>query len=159
MQTFLPYPDFLQSAKCLDNKRLGKQRVKAKQIYLALTQPGYGWKNHPAVKMWQNHHWTLACYGLLICVEWKSRGFNDTLWDWFYAECSWCRNTFQNPSDPSWLGNSSFHASHRSNLLRKDPVWYGRFGWTEGPDLPYVWPTKVGLETASVTTSVKEVVS
>jgi hypothetical protein len=32
MQTFLPYPDFQTSAKILDNKRLGKQRVEAKQI-------------------------------------------------------------------------------------------------------------------------------
>ena len=27
MQTFLPYPDFKQSAACLDYSRLGKQRV------------------------------------------------------------------------------------------------------------------------------------
>lgn len=32
MQTFLPYPDFALSAKVLDNKRLGKQRLEAKQI-------------------------------------------------------------------------------------------------------------------------------
>lgn len=32
MQTFLPYPDFAESAKVLDNGRLGKQRLEAKQI-------------------------------------------------------------------------------------------------------------------------------
>lgn len=32
MQTFLPFPDFARSAKVLDNKRLGKQRIEAKQI-------------------------------------------------------------------------------------------------------------------------------
>lgn len=32
MNTFLPYPSFDESAKCLDYKRLGKQRVEAKQI-------------------------------------------------------------------------------------------------------------------------------
>jgi len=32
MQTFLPYPDFLQSLQSLDNKRLGKQRVETFQI-------------------------------------------------------------------------------------------------------------------------------
>jgi hypothetical protein len=41
---------------------------------------------------------------------------------------------------PPWWGDPAFHASHRSNLLRKDPVWYGQFGWAEPPDLPYVWP-------------------
>ena len=25
-------------------------------------------------------------------------------------------------------------------LLRKDPDYYGRFGWSEPPDLPYFWP-------------------
>ena len=32
------------------------------------------------------------------------------------------------------------HASHRSNLLRKDATWYEQFDWREGPGLPYVWP-------------------
>ena len=44
MQTFLPYPDFKKSAKCLDYKRLGKQRCESWQIYLALTKENYGWK-------------------------------------------------------------------------------------------------------------------
>ena len=42
---------------------------------------------------------------------------------------------------PKWLGNKKFHASHRSNLLRKDREWYSQFGWTEPDDLPYIWPT------------------
>jgi hypothetical protein len=36
MQTFLPYPDFRESLESLDNKRLGKQRVEALQLTLAL---------------------------------------------------------------------------------------------------------------------------
>ena len=32
MQTFLPYEDFAESAQALDDRRLGKQRVEAKQI-------------------------------------------------------------------------------------------------------------------------------
>ena len=32
MQTFLPYPDFVKSALVLDYRRLGKQRVEARQI-------------------------------------------------------------------------------------------------------------------------------
>jgi hypothetical protein len=41
---------------------------------------------------------------------------------------------------PPWLGNESFHASHRSNLLRKNPAWYSKFGWSESDNLEYVWP-------------------
>jgi hypothetical protein len=47
---------------------------------------------------------------------------------------------FHNTGPPPWLGDNTFHASHKSNLLRKDPVWYGQFGWSEPTDLPYVWP-------------------
>jgi hypothetical protein len=31
VNTFLPFPSFEASARCLDNKRLGKQRVEAYQ--------------------------------------------------------------------------------------------------------------------------------
>lgn len=41
---------------------------------------------------------------------------------------------------PAWWGDESVHASHRSNLLRKDPQFYSAFGWSEPHDLPYVWP-------------------
>ncbi len=53
MQTFLPYPDFKRSAKVLDYRRLGKQRVEALQILKALQVENYGWRNHPIVKMWK----------------------------------------------------------------------------------------------------------
>ena len=52
MQTFLPYKSFVKSAQCLDNKRLGKQRVEAMQILKSIYIEDYGWKNHPATKMW-----------------------------------------------------------------------------------------------------------
>jgi len=41
MQTFLPYPDFERSARALDLKRLGKQRVECIQVLRGLTRPGY----------------------------------------------------------------------------------------------------------------------
>lgn len=137
MQTFLPFPDFSTSARCLDNRRLGKQRVETLQILNALTNPSYGWQNHPAVKMWKGHTDALAIYGVAICSEWIKRGFNDT--------CLPKIQSFTSPdiitSTPSWLGSEPFHASHRSNLLRKEPAHYSQFLWTESPDLPYVWPT------------------
>ncbi|MGC8974405.1 MAG: pyrimidine dimer DNA glycosylase/endonuclease V, partial [Thermoproteus sp.] len=36
MQIFRPYVDWSKSARVLDNKRLGKQRVEAKQVIMAL---------------------------------------------------------------------------------------------------------------------------
>lgn len=134
MNTFLPYRTFDASAKVLDNKRLGKQRVEAWQIHCSLTVEDYGWKSHPAVKMWAGHEDALIAYGLEVCREWISRGFNDSMFPRFlakYTNIMW--------KYPGWL-NEEFCASHRSNLLRKDPVWYRQFGWTESLDLPYMWP-------------------
>ena len=41
MQTFLPYPDFHESAKVLDMKRLGKQRVEVLQLLNSFHKPNY----------------------------------------------------------------------------------------------------------------------
>jgi hypothetical protein len=135
MQTFLPYASFMESAECLDNKRLGKQRVEAKQIWLALNDNSNGWQHHPAVKMWIGCAEQLADYGVNCCAIWKERGFADNLLDWF-AERANCAAPL-----PSWWGDAKFHLSHRSNLIRKDPVFYGP-KWPGVPaNLPYVWPT------------------
>jgi len=148
MQTFLPYPSFIDSARCLDSKRLGKQRVEAKQILLALGvcvgehhgNPMSSWRNHPAVRMWEGHENWLAIYAVDVCSEWRRRGFNDTLYDQFVAVRWRLVGGFGFKRRPRWIGDEAFHASHRSNLLRKDPVWYGRLGWAEDDSLPYIWP-------------------
>lgn len=134
MQTFLPYPSFKESARVLDNRRLGKQRVECKQILRAIQGKTAGWINHPAVKMWAGHEGSLCEYALAICDEWIARGFNDTIREWFIEE------DIEPCNAPVWLNDPGFHASHRSNLLRKDPEHYGKFGWVENPDIPYIWP-------------------
>lgn len=138
MQTFLPAADFRATAAFLDNRRLGKQRVECKQIYRALTGQSKGWTNHPATKMWRSHEGTLLWYAITICEEWRDRGFKDSLlpeFEWLYYHGKFSDAT------PAWLGDVRLHASHRSNLLRKDSAWYGKYNWTEGPDLEYYWPT------------------
>lgn len=136
MQTFLPYESFIESAACLDRARLGKQRVEAKQILLALENPSYGWQNHPAVKMWSGCESGLANYGWHVCRIWRQRGYKDTLLDFFYERMpkeACCQF-------PAWLGNPAFHKSHQSNLVRKFPEHYRQF-WPDVPaDLEYVWP-------------------
>jgi hypothetical protein len=144
MQTFVPDSDYSISAACLDNKRLGKQRLECKQILLALGvaigphSPGKkGWQNHPAVRMWQGAEYELCLYGLDMCREWRdTRKFNDTLGEQFLAVLEKLPET----PKPAWLGDERVHASHRSNLLRKDKEFYGKFEWAEPDDLPYFWP-------------------
>jgi len=132
MQTFLPYQSFAESLACLDNKRLGKQRVEAMQILQAL-EPGSTsrWQNHPAVKMWANYIPALTLYHDLAITTWKSRGFKNTMQ----------RRLIGNEKMifPHWL-TEEFCSRHRSNLLRKDFEFYSKHGWTEPTDLEYIWP-------------------
>lgn len=135
MQTFLPYPDYKKSARVLDNARLGKQRVETKQIVLALTLPSYGWKSHPAVRMWKNYVPSLIEYGMIVCFEWRKRGFQDSLLAWFRTK------QFDAPiTHPHWLGDKYFHFSHQSNLLRKNPKHYWQFFRNIPNNFPYIWP-------------------
>ncbi|MGC9187258.1 MAG: pyrimidine dimer DNA glycosylase/endonuclease V, partial [Fervidicoccaceae archaeon] len=62
MQIFRPYIDWEKSAAFLDDLRLGKQRVEAKQVIrivlrrLGLIDDGSrGWWNHPIVLMYFNN--------------------------------------------------------------------------------------------------------
>ena len=140
MQTFLPEKDFVYSAWCLDYKRLGKQRVECKQIYKALTGTGsLRWKHHPAVKMWKGYELALLDYAIVICTEWRLREYKDSLLPFFKQEYDNMINSGVKLVYPNWLGNEEFHASHRSNLLRKDKEYYSKFGWTEPDNLPYIW--------------------
>ena len=163
MQTFLPYPDLADSVMCLDNKRLGKQRVEAMQILNVLEGRRDGWKNHPAVKMWTGYTDCLHLYKDLCITEWIDRGFNNTmdytsrymapdidisrltrLWTNEALATNQRRRDNQNPGInplfPGWWGGE-IHATHRSNLLRKDADHYSKFGWNESDDLAYHWPT------------------
>lgn len=134
MQTFLPYPDIIKSVKCLDSKRLGKQRVEAFQILNILKNVNpkqKGWVNHPAVRMWRGFNDALAYYMNKCIDEWIRRGYNNTMMR---------ISTALYPKMPEWFGDDRFHSSHRSNLLRKDKLWYELFFGYEKDDLPYFWP-------------------
>lgn len=141
MQTFLPSPDFKETASILDQRRLGKQRVETLQLMTALVN-GTGWINHPATKMWRGYEYSLLEYQVAICTEWHIyRGFQDTclrktmdvFWQAPYLA--------DNPSTPYWLGDEDFHLRHQSNLLRKDPEYYRpMFGKDIPDDLEYDWP-------------------
>src|SRR5690349_5427326 len=78
MQTFLPYADFRASARVLDKRRLGKQRVETIQVLRPLTVAGYGWRHHPAAAMLAGYEEALVAYGLDICAVWCELGNADT---------------------------------------------------------------------------------
>ncbi|WP_104138680.1 MSMEG_6728 family protein [Arthrobacter sp. ZGTC131] len=142
MQTFLPYPDFRQSAAALDPARLGKQRVEALQTLRALVIPEYGWQSHPAIRMWMGYVPALTMYGLAMVDEWTKRGFADNTGAnirEFAPQAAHPDYAAKIPMPP-WLGDPELHLSHRSNLIRKEPRFYSElFPGTEA-DLEYVWP-------------------
>ncbi len=136
MQTFLPYPNYYESAKVLDRQRLGKQRVEVKQILNSLLGHSKGWINHPAVKMWRGHEYALTSYGLAICYEWIDRGYKDSLAKEFIE----LRLMLGPGHEPPWRLDERIHLSHQSNLVRKDPAHYRQF-FPDVPDnLAYFWP-------------------
>ncbi|RST08653.1 cytoplasmic protein [Streptomyces sp. WAC05374] len=149
MQTFLPFPCFEECARALDPRRLGKQRVEALQVLRGLTVPGYGWRRHPAVRMWTGYEEALVRYGLEVCEAWTARGHRDTCADSLLVGFHGVRpgapvrrqaELAEDGELPPWLGDPGFHLSHRSALVRKDPGFYTeRFGDVPA-DLPYVWP-------------------
>lgn len=157
MQTFLPLPDSTASAHVLDRLRLGNQRLEGKSdLYiccrwkgidlreiLALSdkQAEYVWRryrNHPAAQMWRGRELALAAYCVAVCDEWIARGYVDNQRPLILAaidalpQCS--------RELPHWFGDSDFHRSHRSNLLRKSPEHYRQYWPDERDDLPYIWP-------------------
>jgi hypothetical protein len=137
MQTFLPYESFTKSASVLDRQRLGKQRVENLQVIKALITPGYGWQNHPAVKMWRGHEYTLLKYQEAICNEWTGRGYKDTCLE---KSIDLLAGYPIGITKPKWLGNVEFHESHQSNLLRKFPEHYSQYFTNVSDNLEYVWP-------------------
>jgi hypothetical protein len=150
VQTFLPYADFERSARALDARRLGKQRVETIQVLRALTRPGYGWANHPAVLMWKGFEEALGRYGFTCCEVWTELGHGDTCAVTIADDLRAAGvRTVRSQSElagagalPWWLGDPELHHSHRSALVRKDPEHYGPLFPDVPDDLPYVWPVR-----------------
>lgn len=150
MQTFLPFADFERSARSLDVKRLGKQRVETIQVVRALTWSGYGWGNHPAVLMWTGYEEALGRYGFTCCEVWLEAGFGDTCAATIATDLRAAGvHTVRTQAEladagalPPWLGDEALHLSHRSALVRKDPDHYRPLFPDAPDDLPYVWPVR-----------------
>lgn len=142
MQTFLPSPCYVESMACLDNVRLGNQVYREGKTLL-----GGKWPNHPASKMWVGYEQSLALYCFRGAQEMVHR--KGTKHSWSDEVCLRWLHYFQDriaelpdTGTPPWIGDPEIHASHRSNLLNKDPEYYSRFGWNEPHDLPYKWPVQ-----------------
>ena len=132
MQTFLPLPDLVESANCLDDKRLGNQRREVIAILNAVTGKSKKLKSHPAAMMWTGYSPALRFYYDAVVAEWIRRGFRH----------NGIRMRIYSYKLPWWLGDDRVHASHRAALLHKNIGWYRQFGWNDAPKVEYYWPVK-----------------
>lgn len=138
MQTFLTDIQFKNCAAHLDSKRLQKQRVECFQIYNAVTGirfdsitddiigPAVGWTNHPAVRMWKQYPHMLLLYSWYISEECNNRGIADNRGLQFFFERRMIRHPFVVPewwADP--VSRDKIIFTHRANLVRKSPTFYG----------------------------------
>jgi|SRR3954462_14871037 hypothetical protein len=133
MQTFLPYHDFRTSALCLDKKRCWKQVIEASQIIGTLTGKWTAWKNHPVARMWRKYLPALISY---YNVFWETSVNKHSI----RVVKMQPMYTQENIVLPLWLGDEKVHASHRSNLLRKNIEFYSKYNWVEPDNMPYYWP-------------------
>lgn len=149
----------------LDDKRLGKSRVEAKQIIDNLEKYDSGidfvenWiTRHPAYKMWIGYTNSLKVYFNICLREWIKRGFNNTM-EFYdidedkYTIVPWYKDgdkyfvdeEFTEFSFPQWVGFPPFILAHMASLLRKDQKHYSDFAIPELEEyylLGYLWPSR-----------------
>jgi mRNA-degrading endonuclease YafQ of YafQ-DinJ toxin-antitoxin module len=152
METWLPYPNFIQSAKSLDTMDLWRQRHDAMKVIETLTNTSLTmtYRNHPLVAMWRGAEYTLGAYGLIMCHEWQSRGHTDEMTDKFTAFLHDALRSGGLPIQghngiPWWLGLNDFHCSQQAALVQKDKEHYGKQWPALDPlyfSMPRIWPAE-----------------
>lgn len=169
MQIFAPYPSFIDISNCLDPKRLNKQKIEIWQILKCLEIGPYQckvckryidddfeikktclndkdcieiktpWYNHPATQAVKNYELFFIDYALEIADSCLKLGYKDTLIPKIQAFKEIFKGEYKKP----WYwGDNRFHDSHKSNLLRKNKEYYGKFNWKVAENLEYWWPNK-----------------
>ncbi len=142
--SFLPFEDFEESAKVLDNSRLGKMRS---ENYIILNRilnydkiNGGGWIHHPMTLSWLGYPTALKFYLNCVISEWEGRGFSNSYEEYLLPE---------EIEFPPFVGLREFHFSHQASLVRKHPYYYS----TSFPNLPsdylslgYLWPSSLTEE-------------
>lgn len=140
MQTFLPFADYKEVAKCLDNRRLNSQVNEAIVIirsnlgvYAPSKRSGIiGWAAHPASLMWRGCELQLAKYALTLANErlyqrpLSLAAAADSLVSRRTAVAKWqgLIKEFEDRDYPDnvpvLLGDEEFHSAFRALLLYKD---------------------------------------
>jgi hypothetical protein len=81
--------------------------------------------------MWRNYSKALMLYHNMILEECIDRGIKTQITPF---------NIDTTIVYPPWLGDTNFHNSHKSNLLKKDYDFYKKYNWNVPTNLAYIWP-------------------
>ncbi len=168
VNTFIIVPDIHQTARMLDDKRLGKQRVEAKQLIDVLERYDSsgscegGWSNHPALRSWKGYTNALKAYFNIMVEEWIRRGFKNTMHiypvdyrNFHIIKCRFDGKTAQFETQPNcysypfWIAFPPLYMSHQAALCRKNPEYYKNLLRDDlVPFLSngYLWPSNVTSE-------------
>lgn len=145
MQTFLPYPDFAQSASVLDYRRLGSQIHEVNQLLDALHETNNGgYRNHPVTNMWRGCELQLCGFGLACEEEWESRGYKVRVEkERIEQHFDWAKSGDVNIELPWWFGDPEVHKNYQRRLYTKDPAYYGaHFGTDLEPLYEFPYPQR-----------------
>lgn len=121
VNVFIPLSDPIDIAKVLDDKRLGKQQVEAKQIITIITgeAKSLAWSNHPVVLMWKDYAEELKYYYDCIVLEWIRRGYVNNM-PIYGTDKTPCKMPWFMYCKPVLL-------SHQASLLRKNYNHYRKY--------------------------------
>lgn len=116
MQIFL-IGNVLETAKCLDNRRLNRQIIEVKQIISAIEGKTISWRNHPVTIMYENDLNFLRGYKNCL-IAYKDGRMSDAM---YFSE--WCERT-----KPDFLKNNGWYFENMKNLLyTKNKEYYSNY--------------------------------
>ena len=104
----------LDTAKCLDKKRLNKQIIEVKQLIKAIQGETKAWRNHPVTVMYENYLNFLRGYKNCL-IAYKENRIQDAE---FFSK--WCDRT-----KPDFLKDCGWYFENMKNrLFTKDKQHY-----------------------------------
>ena len=128
MQVFCPFSSPLETAKCLDPKRLNRQIQEAKVILNAISRQNFGTGkglfNHPIVKMYGNNFYYIWLERYYSCLLEYQKYIKTK--DIFHLHCSEDFSIICDKCKPLFL-TEEFCIQHRRRLYTKDKEYYKQF--------------------------------